>query len=110
MPHGSLTMPTHVTDGVKRGAPYIAFRTFVNSLDALSQGVPPRIDRTIWRTQSGVNQGLIMHAYRFFGLVDDDDMATEELRELVTHPEERQAVLRGLIEIQYGEVLHEHDL
>jgi len=94
----------------KRAAPYVAFRTFLNSLDALSQGVPPKIDKTIWRTQSGVNQGLIMNTYRFFGLVDDDDLATEELRQLVQHPERRPEILRSLIEIQYEELLAGHDL
>ncbi len=94
-----------LAESASRSAPYVPFRTFLNSLDALSRGVPPRIDRTIWRTQSGVNQGLIMNAYRFLGLVDDNDKATNELRALASHPEKRPQIVRGLIDTQYKEIL-----
>jgi hypothetical protein len=98
----------------KRVPPYLPFKTFLSSLDALSHGVPPRIDRTLWRSQSGVTQGLIMNAYRFFGLVDDNpganDSSTQELDQLAKHTEKRPETLRGLIEAQYSEVLENHDL
>src|ERR1700722_6437466 len=98
----------------KRVPPYLPFKTFLSSLDALSHGVPPRIDRTLWRSQSGVTQGLIMNAYRFLGLVDDNpganDSSTQELDQLAKHSEKRPETLRGLIEAQYYGVLEEHDL
>jgi antitoxin component of MazEF toxin-antitoxin module len=103
-----------VAEPEKRVPPYLPFKTFISSLDSLSQGVPPRIDRTLWRSQSGVTQGLIMNAYRFFGLVEDEpsahDKSTEELDQLAKHNEKRPETLRGLIEAQYWEVLGEHDL
>jgi hypothetical protein len=45
-------------------APYLPFKTFLSSLEPFSQGIPPKIDRTLWN-QSGFVQGLIMNAYRW---------------------------------------------
>ncbi len=99
---------------VKRVPPYLPFKTFLSSLDALSHGVPPRIDRTLWRSQSGVTQGLIMNTYRFFALVDDEpganDSSTEELDQLAKHTEKRPETMRALMEAQYWEILADHDL
>jgi hypothetical protein len=94
----------------KRVAPYLPFATFLSSLDAFSQGVPPKLDRTLWRSQSGFMQGLIMNAYRFFGLVEDDDSANDYLVVLVQKKEQRPETMRELIEAQYSEVLDGHDL
>jgi len=69
----------------KRIPPYLPFKTFLSSLDTLSQGVPPKLDRSCWKNQSGVNQGLIMSAYRFFGLVDPGDSSTDTLVTLALH-------------------------
>ncbi len=93
-------------------APYLPFSTFLSSLDSLSQGVPPKIDRGLWRSQSGLMQGLIMNAYRFFGLVDETegDASSEELNTMAKHPEQRPEVLRGLIEVQYDNILEKNDL
>jgi hypothetical protein len=86
----------------KKTAPYLPFKTFLNSLDTFSQGLPNWLDRTIWKSQAGVTQGLIMNTYRFLGLVDENDCATEALRDMVEHPEQRPAMLRGLLEATYG--------
>lgn len=96
----------------KRVAPYLPFATFLSSLDVLAQGVPPRLDRTLWRNQSGFMQGLIMNAYRFFGLVDEteDDASNEYLLDLVRNQEQRPEILRALIEAQYTDILEGHDL
>jgi hypothetical protein len=101
----------------KRVPPYLPFKTFLSSLDALSHGVPPKIDRTLWRSQSGVTQGLIMNAYRFFGLVDDtdnedsSDSSTDHLDQMARHPDKRPEVLRFLIEVQYEPIIGgKHDL
>jgi hypothetical protein len=98
----------------KRVPPYLPFKTFLSSLDALSHGVPPKLDRTLWRSQSGVTQGLIMNAYRFFGLVDDEpdasDSSTDYLDKMAKHPDKRPEVLRFLIEAQYEPILEKHDL
>jgi hypothetical protein len=104
-----------ITGPSKRVAPYLPFKTFLSSLDTLSHGVPPRLDRRLWRSQSGETQGLIMNAYRFFALVSDDeeeasDSSTEELEQMAKHPDKRPEILRSLIEAQYWEIFEKHDL
>jgi len=98
----------------KRIPPYLPFKTFMTSLDTLAHGVPPKIDRSLWRSQAGVTQGLIMNAYRFFGLVDEDngDSSTEYLEKLAKHSDQRPSVLRFLLESNYEEILasHDHDI
>ena len=86
----------------KKTAPYLPFRTFLGSLDTFSQGLPHVLDRTIWRSQAGVTQGLIMNTYRFLGLVDEYDAPTDALESMVRQTEQRPALLRGLIESTYG--------
>jgi len=98
------------TETGKRVAPYLPFATFINSLDVFSQGVPPKLDRSLWRSQSGLLQGQIMNAYRFLYLVDDDDSATDYLTKMATKPEQRPEALKELIEAQYADVLNDHDL
>lgn len=86
----------------KKTAPYLPFRTFLGSLDTFAQGLPTILDRTIWRSQAGVTQGLIMNAYRFLGLVDAEDVPTDALDAMVRQTEQRPQVLRGLLEATYG--------
>jgi hypothetical protein len=93
----------------KRVPPYLPFKTFLSSLDALAHGVPPKIDRMLWRSQSGVTQGLIMNAYRFLGLVEEDDSANEYLERLV-NANSRGQEMKATIEGQYDGILLKHDL
>jgi hypothetical protein len=96
-------------ESTKRVPPYLPFRTFASSLDTLAHGVPPKIDRMLWRSQSGVTQGLIMNAYRFLGLVDDDDGANEYLERLVDTSTRGQE-MKATIEAHYEGILSKHDL
>jgi hypothetical protein len=101
-----------VAEPAKRAAPYLPFSTLLNSLDVLSQGVPPKLDRSLWRSQSGLVQGQIMNAYRFLGFVDEmqGDASTEELIHMAKKVEQRPEILRGIIEAQYYDILENHDL
>ena len=84
-------------DSVRQSAPYLPFRTFLNALEALNHGVPPLIDRGIWRTQPGGVQGQIMGSLRFFGLIDDSNKPTQNLLRLIEKKEHRQAAIRALM-------------
>lgn len=90
-------------------APYLPFRTFLSSIEALEQGVPKIIDRTIWRSQSGIVQSQILMALRFFGLVDDEDRPTELLHELAAKKENRAEHFVRLLNFSYTALLA-HDL
>src|SRR5216683_5468922 len=94
----------------KRIPPYLPFKTFLNSLDTLSQGVPPKLDRSVWKGQSGINQGLIMNAYRYFRLVNENDESTADLVTLAQHPDKRPAKMKELINDQYMLVLEKGDI
>jgi hypothetical protein len=89
----------------KQSAPYLPFKTFLGALDALSYGVPPIIDRSIWRTQPGGVQGQIMGALRFFNLIDDNNKPTENLRRLIEKPEHRGKAVRALLEWSYADLM-----
>jgi hypothetical protein len=90
--------------------PYLPFKTFLNSLDALSQGVPPKLDRSVWKSQSGFNQGLIMSAYRYFHLVTEKDDSTQDLAILAQHPEKRPTKMKELVEREYFFILEQSDI
>jgi hypothetical protein len=86
-------------------APYLPFKTFMSSLEPFSQGIPPKIDRTLWN-QSGFMQGLIMNAYRYFHLVDNQNRPTAEFQRLVkSKNEERKIEVKKMIEIGYPEIM-----
>lgn len=93
----------------QQAAPYLSFKTFLSALDALSHGVPPLIDRSIWKTQPGGIQGLIMGAFRFFELVDEENKPSSVLNMLATSKEDRPAALKTLLEDCYPTVF-QHDV
>src|SRR5271157_2200807 len=90
-------------------APYLPFLTFKGAIEALEQGVPKKIDRTIWRSQSGIAQTQILMALRFFDLVDDEDHPKELLYELVAKKENRAEQFVRLLNFSYTALL-DHDL
>jgi hypothetical protein len=93
----------------KATPPYLPYKTLLSSLDNLGQGVPPKIDRSIWKNQPGSVQSQILSAYKFLGLIDDLTNPTLTLRKLVEHRASPASVLKPLIEERFSEVL-KHDL
>jgi hypothetical protein len=93
----------------KAPAAYVPFRTFLSAIEALEHGVPRKLDRTIWRSQSGVIQSQIMMAFRFFNLVDEDDRPTQALHRLVASPEQRPEQVKALLHYAYHDII-DHDL
>jgi len=89
--------------------PYLPYRTFLSSLDKLGEGVPPRIDRGIWKNQTGSIQSLIMGAYKFFGLIDDQGKPTKTLHDLVAHRDKPNEYVKAILEEKYREVI-KHNL
>lgn len=90
-------------------APYLPFLTFQGAIEALEQGIPKKLDRTIWRTQSGIVQTQILMAFRFFDMVDDEDRPTGLLHLLVEDKENRPAALQSIMQSSYSALL-KHDL
>jgi hypothetical protein len=93
----------------KHTVAYVPFKTFLTALETLeSGGVPRQIDRSIWRSFSGLVQSQVLGAFRFLGLVDGDQ-PTPELRKLVEDKQNRPAVLRRTLEKSYSALIS-HDL
>jgi hypothetical protein len=90
-------------------APYLAFLTFLGAIEALEHGIPKKLDRTMWPTQSGLVQGQILMAFRFFDLVDDQDRPTDLLRGLVEDKDNRTGVLTTILNSSYTALI-DHDL
>lgn len=56
-------------DGLAGTAAYLPWRTWINTLDALSAHMPNRIDRSAFPGQSGAGQNQILQAFKFFNLM-----------------------------------------
>lgn len=90
-------------------AAYLPFKTFLSAIESLEHGLPRKLDRTIWRSQSGIVQGQIMTALRFFGLLNDSDEPTPALHRLVENKEKRAEQIGSLLLYAYKDII-EHDL
>jgi hypothetical protein len=67
-----------------RTPPYTSYRTFKTFIQDLHKhGIPSRIDRSVLTRFSGVVGTQLMHALRFFGLIEDHGHPTHRLKELV---------------------------
>ena len=73
-----------------------------NTLDALAQNMPNRIDRSAFPGQSGAGQNQLLLTFRFFGLINEDGRPTPTLHAVAVADEsQRRAALRKLIEQKY---------
>jgi hypothetical protein len=69
----------------KRLPPYVSYRTFLNFVERLQQGIPSRIDRSYWGDRvSGSTGTQLMSALRFLSLIDANGTPTSRLRQLVS--------------------------
>jgi len=83
---------------------YVSYGTFHTALDTLKQGIPPRIDRTVFRGQSGGTQGQLMAAFRALGLIDADNLPQPILTRLV-NAETRKPAFREVLEAKYRDLI-----
>lgn len=82
----------------KRLPPYISYRTFHNFIDGLEHGIPARIDRSYWGDKfSGSTGTQLLGALRFLGLIDNNNVPSSHLTELIRAREKQRAdVLRQI--------------
>lgn len=85
--------------------PYLPFKTFQSAVQNLrTHGLPSKLDRTAWNTQSGGIQKQIIAALKFLGLIDDSETTQPSLKRLVDVPEnsgEEKAVISSLLKEHY---------
>lgn len=82
--------------------PYIAYRTFINFISTLSEGVPGRVDRGVMRTMSGGVQIQLMSTLKFLGLISEDGTTTNSLVVLAeSDSKARKGILEELLKSCY---------
>lgn len=92
-------------NGDSKSAVYVAFATFRNALDQLSQGIPNRIDRSVFPGQSGGVQAQLLAGMRFLGLIDDDGKPQPRLSKIAVPDERsRKRELRVILEDCYADL------
>ncbi len=85
--------------------PHLAFATFISGLETLQQGLPDKLDRSAWSSQSGSNQAMLLRSFRFFRLTDNDEVVQSLLRDLVEQPEQRKGFIRELLQSHYPKIV-----
>lgn len=87
-------------------AVYVPWATFSNALVQLAQGIPNRIDRSVFQGQSGSVQSQLLAGLRFLGLINDGGRPLPALYTVaVTDEAERKVALRKIIEEKYSALI-----
>lgn len=96
--------PVSVAVADKPSPPYLSFSTFFSVIENLENGVPHRIDKSLFRSQSGTVQGQILASLRFLGLVDDNYIPTNYLNSMVLERERRKEILSEVLRFSYQDI------
>jgi hypothetical protein len=85
---------------------YLSFKTFQSAVESLrTHGLPDSLDRTAFGSRSGGEQTQILSAFRFLGLLDENNRTQESLRALVKAEDntaEEKGVLAALLKERYA--------
>jgi Family of unknown function (DUF5343) len=99
---------TPIIEPIKNVPVYLSFKTFQSAIDTLrAHGLPKKIDRTAWDSRSGADQTQILSAFKFLGLIDDNENTQESLQRLKDAAEdsdEEKKVLSELLRTRYAKV------
>jgi Family of unknown function (DUF5343) len=98
---------TETARGAKKPIPpYVAYKTFINFVNGLKQGIPARIDKSVMRL-SGAAQSQLIYALRFFDLIEADGKPKESLTRLVnSEGAERKKLLKEMTVRAYSFVFN----
>lgn len=81
---------------------YVSWITFKNAVDGFGQGLPNRVDRSVFPGLAGGVQYQLLAALRFFRLIEDDGRPTAALRSLAVPDEaERKKHFGALFRERY---------
>jgi hypothetical protein len=86
-------------------APYVSHETLVNFIEKKlgSNPLPPRVDRGFLDNYAGSVQPLLLGTLRTVGLINDEGVVLDPLREAAKDPDERRRVLKAWAEEFYAE-------
>jgi hypothetical protein len=89
----------------KKAAVYVAWVTFKNATESLVQGIPNQIDRTTFPGLSGGVQSQLFSAFKFLGLMTEDDKPTADLHALAIADEsKRKEKLKQILQQRYATI------
>lgn len=99
-------MAEEITEPTKAlTAPYGAWETMKNALEAFSQGVPPRIDRSAFPGLSWNATTRLLNGMRFLGFIADDGTPQATFMLLATEAEElRKTHFSEVLMMRYPEL------
>jgi len=91
---------------IKITLPYVSYRTFRNFLELLGDGMPARIDRSVWGPRySGTSGQQLMTALKSLELINDAGVPSQILEELSSKTgNERRSLLKILLESKYNRI------
>lgn len=86
--------------------PYVSHRTFTTFLESLNEGIPDRVDRSVFDASfSGTSRKQITSALKSLDLIDDELRPTARLATLVqSRGEERKTAWLDLLQESYAPV------
>ena len=91
--------------------PYVAFKTFQTFLEFLSEGMPSRIDRSVWLNRfSGSNGTQLMTAIKFFELIDINGVPSDDFKDLVSRDSSLQKKIMRKLLFRFYEHIFDLDL
>ena len=89
--------------GLNTIPPYVPYRTFRTFLEFLQEGIPDRIDRSVWVSRfSGSSGTQLVTALKVLGLIDEMNRPSSDLEKLVyARGRDRREMIRMILERFY---------
>lgn len=94
-------------EGKRTAPPYVAFKTFTNFADRLSEGaMPARIDGSVMNTLAGGTQGQLISALKSLGFIEDGGVPSASFQEYVSgDAATRRRIMRSAMDRAYDFLL-----
>ncbi len=89
----------------RKVAVYVSLRTLLKAIETLEDGLPPRIDTSVFNSFSVPVRSHLLSAFKFLGLIDDDGHIQEALAQLIRDKESRAITFSEVCERSYKEIV-----
>lgn len=88
-------------------AVYVAWGTFKNAIERLSEAIPNRIDKTVYPGLNPAVVSQLLTAFRFLGLIEESGRPTAILQSIATKDESvRKQRLEAVIRQRYSDLFN----
>ncbi len=86
-------------------AAYIPWKTLLTATEVLEQGLPRRLDPSVFPQFSGSIKSWTLSAFRFFGFIDAQGIVQPRLKAWVHESEQRPALMKEILLEKYPRVV-----